>query len=86
MNKLKLNPFACPVCEDGTMVEIEVEEKIFNEAKRFPMMITTKCQKKHNLIAFVDKEKNVRDVEAAISAQKKEADAVDKTKDYFESF
>jgi len=86
VNKLKLNPFACPVCNDGTMVEIEIEEETFTEAKRFPMMITIKCKKKHNLIAFVDKEKNVLDVEAAISAQKKDDDVIDKTKDYFESF
>ena len=79
MGIIKLEPFKCPVCDDNTMVELEVEEKTFEEAKRFPMMIATKCTKKHDLIAFVDQEKRVRDVETAVSAKKEEKDAIDKT-------
>ena len=89
MSKLKIDPFACPVCNDGTMIEMEINEKTFSEAKRFPMMIQTKCSKNHDLIAFVDKEKKVRDVEAAVAGiaeKKNEVDAIDKSKDYFESF
>ena len=86
VNKLKLDPFKCPVCKDDTLVNLEIEEKTFNEAKRFPMMITVKCPNKHDLIAFVDQEKKVRDVETTVSSKQKEKDVMDKTRDYFESF
>ena len=86
MGKLRLDPFKCPVCDDGTMVDLEIEESVFEEAKRFPMMVATKCPKTHDIIAFVDQEKRVRDVEKAVAAKKEEKDAIDKTKEYFESF
>jgi hypothetical protein len=86
VGKIKLNPFKCPVCGDSTTVELEIEESILDEAKRFPMMIATKCSKKHDLIAFVDKEKQICDVEKAVTATKEEKDAIEKTKDYFEDF
>ncbi len=86
MGKIKLDPFNCPVCDDGTQVDLEIDESTFAEAKRFPMMVATRCPKNHNLIAFVDQEKRVRDVEKAVTAKQEEKDAIDKTKDYFESF
>ncbi|MDF1539027.1 MAG: hypothetical protein P1Q69_08995 [Candidatus Thorarchaeota archaeon] len=66
------------------MIEIIFEEQTFNETKRLPMMVAIKCPKKHNFIAFVDKEKRGRDIEVA--AQKNEADAIDRSKNYFEAF
>ena len=84
--KMKLEPFACPVCDDGTMVEVELNEEAFNEAKRFPMMVAVKCPKKHDLVAFVNKDRAVSDVEPAVSVKKEEKDALAKSKDYFEQF
>ena len=86
MVKIILDPFKCPVCDDGTMVELEIDEEVFASAKRFPMMIANLCPKKHNLIAFVDQEMKVRDVESAVTAKTEEKDAIDKSKDYFEAF
>ena len=82
---MKLEPFACPVCTDGTMVEIEVDDAAIDEAKRFPMMVAVKCPKKHDLVAFVNKDRSVSDVEPAVSV-KKDKDAIEKTTDYFENF
>ncbi|MHA2426198.1 MAG: hypothetical protein ACXAEF_15525 [Candidatus Thorarchaeota archaeon] len=67
------------------MVTIEVKESTFEDSKRFPMMVATKCSKKHDLIAFVDQERRVRDVEEAVSAKIEEKDAIEQSKDYFES-
>ena len=86
VSKYRIDSFKCPVCNDNTLVSLEIDEKTFNEAKRFPMMITVKCPHKHDLVAFVDQEKKVRDVETAVSAKQKEKDVMDKTRDYFESF
>ncbi|TXT54537.1 MAG: hypothetical protein BAJATHORv1_60033 [Candidatus Thorarchaeota archaeon] len=83
MGKVELTPFKCPVCGDGTLVDVEIEESAIKEAKRLPAMVTTKCKRDHQLVIFVDGKFHVRDVEAAVKAA--ESDAIDKTKDWLSS-
>ncbi|TFG30074.1 hypothetical protein EU527_14950 [Candidatus Thorarchaeota archaeon] len=86
MPKIKLRPFACPACKDNNLVYVEVEEKQITQAKRYPTIVTAKCTKGHALVAFVDANFQVRDVEAAAEASEEEKDAFDKTKRWFDSF
>ncbi len=83
MVRKKLKPFACPVCGDGSLVEVEIEEEVITEAKRIPAMMTTRCAKKHTLVLFVDANFQIRDVEVAVQAREK--DVIDKTKDWFDT-
>jgi len=66
--KVKLTPFACPACGDGTQVSVEVEKKKIKKAKRHPTIITTRCQNDHSLVLFVDLNFKIRDVEVATDA------------------
>lgn len=86
MSKIKLKPFACPACKDGSLVYVEVEESKIAHAKRYPVIVTAKCQKHHALVAFVDSNFQVRDVEAAAEASEEQKGATDKAAGYFESF
>ncbi len=83
MARRKLRPFSCPVCGNGSLVEVEVEESFITEAKRIPAMMTTSCRGGHTLVLFVDANFQIRDVEAAVQASEK--DLIDKTKDWFDS-
>ncbi len=83
MARKKLKPFTCPVCGNGSLVEVEVEEAFITEAKRIPAMMTTKCEKNHSLVLFVDANFQIRDIEVAVQAREK--DVIDKTKDWFDS-
>jgi hypothetical protein len=85
MAKVVLSPFSCPICKNGTLVRIEVEEDTVRNAKRLPAMVTAKCTKNHMLVLFVDGNFQVRDVEAASIALQEETDAIEKTKDWFSS-
>ncbi len=80
-----LNPFSCPACSKGTLVKVEVEATTITEAKRHPVIVTAACPKGHSLVVFVDKNFQVRDVEAVATASEKHEDAVDKTKSWFDS-
>jgi hypothetical protein len=80
-----LNPFACPACSKGNLVKVEVEATTITEAKRHPVIVTATCPKGHAIVVFVDKNFQVRDVEAVASASEKQEDAVDKTKSWFDS-
>lgn len=82
---MQLNPFACPACGSGSLVKVSVEAATITEAKRYPVIVTAACQKGHSLVVFVDKNFQVRDVEAAASAEEEVEDAVDKTKSWFDS-
>ena len=84
--KIKLKPFACPACKEGILVYVEVEERKISQAKRYPVIVTAKCPKSHVLVAFVDANFQVRDVEAAAEATEEEKGATDKAAGYFESF
>ncbi|TFH10035.1 MAG: hypothetical protein E4H14_03315 [Candidatus Thorarchaeota archaeon] len=86
MAKIKLKPFACPACKESTLVYVEVEEQKITHAKRYPVIVTAKCSKSHSLVAFVDANFQVRDVESATEATEEEKDATDKAVGYFESF
>lgn len=86
MAKIKLKPFACPACAEGTLVYVEVDERKITLAKRYPVIVTAKCPKSHTLVAFVDANFQVRDVEAATEATEEEKGATDKAAGYFESF
>jgi len=86
MAKIKLKPFACPACKEGTLVYVEVEEQKITHAKRYPVIVTAKCPRSHPLVAFVDSNFQVRDVEAAAEASEEEKGATDKAAGYFESF
>ncbi|MFX0054660.1 MAG: hypothetical protein ACFFAX_13305 [Promethearchaeota archaeon] len=85
MANVTLNPFACPACSKGTLVKVEVEAATITEAKRHPVIVTTQCPNGHSIVVFVDKNFQVRDVEAVAGAAKKQEDAVDKTKSWFDS-
>ncbi|TFG32126.1 hypothetical protein EU528_04275 [Candidatus Thorarchaeota archaeon] len=86
MAKIKLKPFACPACTQGNLVYVEVEERKITQAKRYPVIVTAKCSKSHALVAFVDSNFQVRDVEVATEATEEEKGATDKAAGYFESF
>lgn len=86
MPKIKLKPFACPACKTNNLVYVEVEERQITHAVRYPTIVTAKCTKGHSLVAFVDANFQVRDVEIAAEATEEEKDAVEKTKGWFESF
>jgi hypothetical protein len=66
-------------------VKVEVEATTITEAKRHPVIVTAKCPNGHSIVVFVDKNFQVRDVEAVASASDKQEDAVDKTKSWFDS-
>ena len=83
MTRKKLRPFICPVCGNGSLVEVEIEEEFITQAKRIPAMMTAKCNKSHSLVLFVDANFQIRDIEAAVQAREK--DVIDKTKDWFDS-
>ena len=80
-----LNPFSCPACSKGTIVKVEVDTTTITEAKRHPVIVTATCPKGHSLVVFVDKNFQVRDVEAVVGAAEKQEDAIDKTKSWFDS-
>jgi transcription elongation factor Elf1 len=83
--KVALSPFNCPVCGNGTLVQIEVEEDSILKAQRLPAIVTTRCKNNHSLVLFVDGNFQVRDVEAASNAMEEDKDAIDKTRDWFSS-
>jgi len=85
MTKKALTPFTCPVCKNGTLVQVEIEEKVIREATRLPAVVLAKCSSKHSLVLFVDGNFQVRDVEAASEADEKEKDAIANTVDWFGS-
>jgi hypothetical protein len=85
MTRVSLNPFNCPVCKDGTIVRVDVDEDSIIKAKRLPAMVTVTCSKNHTLVLFVDRSFQVRDVEAAVGATGGDKDAIDKTEDWFSS-
>ncbi|NHJ14541.1 MAG: hypothetical protein EAX95_12755 [Candidatus Thorarchaeota archaeon] len=91
MAKKTMKPFACPACSDGTLVNLEVEESVITESKRFPVMVTARCPKKHSLVVFIDNNFQVRDVQAAADAtddakgKEDTSDALDKAKGWFDS-
>ena len=78
MTKIKLKPFACRACKEGTLVYVEVEEHKITQAKRYPVIVTAKCPKNHALVVFVDSNFQVRDVEVAAEATEEEKGATDK--------
>ena len=86
MAKVKLKPFACKACKDGTLVYVEVEEFKITQAKRYPVIVTAKCPKHHALVVFVDSNFQVRDVEVAAEATEEKKGATDKAVGYFEGF
>ena len=63
---IRLKAFACPVCKDGTLVEIKIKKSALKRSNRFPVLVTAKCPKSHNLVLFVDASYQVRDVEVAL--------------------
>jgi hypothetical protein len=71
LRKVKLTPFACPACTDGTQVSVEVVKKKITKADRHPTMVTTRCQNDHSLVVFVDLNFQIRDVEVATDAAEK---------------
>lgn len=83
MTRRKIKPFVCPSCGNGALVEIEIEEEMISQAKRFPAMLTAKCSKSHPLVLFVDANFQIRDIELAVQAREK--NVIDKTKDWFDS-
>ncbi|MGQ4912903.1 MAG: hypothetical protein ACP6KW_12090 [Candidatus Thorarchaeota archaeon] len=85
MTEISLKPFACPACNDGTLVEVKVKEEVITGASRYPTIITAKCPKGHSLVVFVDANFQVRDVEEAAQASEKKQDAIDKAKGWFDS-
>jgi hypothetical protein len=85
MTRVSLSPFNCPVCKDGTLVRVDVDEDSIKKAKRLPAMVTVNCSKNHTLVLFVDGGFQVRDVEAAVGAKGEDKDAMDKTGSWFSS-
>lgn len=87
MTKVKLSPFQCPACGNGSLVGVEVDEKIITEAKRLPAILTTNCSKNHTLVLFIDGKFKIRDIEIASSSTNgEEKNALSKTEDWFDSF
>ncbi len=80
-----LQPFSCPTCADGTLVRLEVEDTTILSARRHPVMVTCRCEKGHALVAFVDANFQVRDVEAAAEAKSEKVDGVAKTKSWLDT-
>lgn len=85
MTKVSLTPFNCPLCKDGTIVKVDVEEDAIIKAKRIPAVVTVKCAKNHDLVLFVDRSFHIRDIEAAVGAAEEKKDAISKTEDWFSS-
>ncbi|MFW9908333.1 MAG: hypothetical protein ACFFEF_07140 [Candidatus Thorarchaeota archaeon] len=85
MAKIKLHPFQCPFCSEPTLVFVEILEKSFENARRYPMKTKAKCSNSHQLVVFVDKNKQIRDVESAAAVARNEKDARAKTKKWRET-
>lgn len=85
MARVKLNPFACPSCGNGNLVEIEIDEDIVRNAPRLPTVVTATCTKNHTLVLFVDGQFKIRDIEVATKSVKAEKDAIDNTEDWISS-
>ncbi|MFW9768333.1 MAG: hypothetical protein ACFFF9_05720 [Candidatus Thorarchaeota archaeon] len=68
MVKVKLTPFTCPACGDGTQISLEIEKKKITQARRHPALFTFRCKKDHSLVVFVDLNFKIRDVEVATDA------------------
>ncbi|MFX0055328.1 MAG: hypothetical protein ACFFAX_10300 [Promethearchaeota archaeon] len=86
MPRTKLNPFQCPACGNGSLVEIEIDERIITEAERLPAVVTTNCGKNHTLVVFVDGKFKIRDIEVASAMEGDSKDAFTNTEDWFGSF
>lgn len=66
---VKLTQFACPACQDGSQVYVEVEKTRISQAERHPTIVTTRCPNDHSLVVFVDASFTIRDVEVATDAE-----------------
>jgi hypothetical protein len=69
--KVKLTPFTCPACSDGTQIHLEIEKKTIKKAGRHPALLTYRCKNDHSLVVFVDLNFKIRDVEVAADATAK---------------
>ncbi len=81
----KLKPVACPKCRDGTLVRIEVEEEVIQKSSRYPVIVATKCSKGHALIAFIDANFDIRDIEPTAEAESKETTGATSVKQWLDS-
>jgi hypothetical protein len=82
MANVKLNPFTCPTCGNGSLVQVEIEEATIKNAERLPKAVTAKCSNDHVLVLYVDRSFKIRDVEAALNAADDEKDSLDQTEDW----
>ncbi len=81
----RLKPVACPRCRDGTLLHIEIDENVIKSATRYPVIVAVKCSKGHALIAFVDANFEIRDIESAAEAETKESTGVSSVKQWLDT-
>ena len=86
MASQKLNPFQCPACGNGSLVEVEIDENVVANAERLPVIVTTNCGKVHMLVLFIDGKFKIRDIEIASASNGDAKNALKKTEDWFGSF
>ena len=86
MASKKLNPFQCPACRNGSLVEVEIDENVVTNAERLPVIVTTNCAKEHTLVLFIDGKFKIRDIEIASASNGDTKTALTKTEDWFGSF
>jgi hypothetical protein len=82
MANVKLNPFTCPTCGNGTLVNVEIDEDTIKNAERLPKAVTAKCSNNHVLVIYVDGSFRIRDIEAALNAAEDRKDSLDQTEDW----
>ena len=85
MANVKLNPFTCPTCGNGSLVTVEIDEDTIKNAERLPKAVTAKCNNNHLLVLYVDGNFKIRDIEVALNAAENKKDSLDQTEDWLSS-
>ncbi len=77
----------CPKC-DGMIKDVVVDEDSIANAKRVPVLVTTRCTNNHSVVLFVDRNFTIRDVEAAGEGinESKDESSVDKAQKWMDNF
>ncbi len=82
MANVRLNPFTCPTCGNGSLVNVEIDEYTIKNAERLPKAVTAKCNNNHLLVLYVDGNFKIRDIEVALNAVENKKDSLDQTEDW----
>ncbi|MFX1369307.1 MAG: hypothetical protein ACFFAY_11985 [Promethearchaeota archaeon] len=82
MANVKLNPFTCPVCGNGSVMNVEIDEDTIKNAERLPKAVTAKCNANHIIVLYVDGNFKIRDIEAALNAAEDAKDSLDQTEEW----